>query len=519
MSMSPSQHASTFESKMEAITSYLLRYRFFLLSLLLVVLMVSHTLNGQWSGDFWEHSAAVRELATHPFSPHHPQLLLRVPHAFYSPYTLGVACVSRLTGLGPVESLAIAGIFNLLLFLFALRLFVSLLFPQYGEATAFYTLLFTLVLWGGAAWGYSGFFHLRVLGYVLPYPSTFATAVVLIALSMYILLVRNENRLWLIPILVASLLVILTHPLTFMFMAAGLVSLSFGQHRLRLLDYGLLIGLFILTFLIAAIWPYFPFVTLITSESAVYHESNRVMYVGVIERILPALIGFPLLLLRIKSNRRDALVFMFATLCLIYLYGVVSNRFSYGRVISYIVLILHISIAAGVSHIESKLAFRHLPPSLLRFAYFCLILVITLAFSFQSMIQPTLPYFTPGRPNTYHQYLFLSDLTPQYDVVLSDIDTSWVVPTFGGKVIACQHALAFVPDHDTRRKDVSDFFRDATALQERLEIIRKYQVNFLLIDKARIATWRTMVDSFQPFGRVVFDNDQFVLIHLHSSTG
>ena len=131
------------------------------------------------------------------------------------------------------------------------------------------------------------------------------------------------------------------------------------------------------------------------------------------------------------------------------------------------------------------------------------------------MIQPALNAFMPGRPNTYQQYLFLSGLTSQYDVVLSDIDTSWVVPTFGGKVVACQHALAFVPEHDIRRKDVSDFFHDTTSHQRRLEIIRKYQANFLLLHKARIAMWRTMVDSFAPVGRVVFDNNQFVLISLH----
>jgi hypothetical protein len=498
---------------MELLTSYLLRYRYSLSSIALILLMVSHTLNGQWIGDFWEHSAVVRELATNPFSPNHPQLLTDSPHAFYSPYSLGVAFVSRIMDLDPVTTLSMAGIVNLVFFLVSLRIFVLSLLNR--EATAFYALLFTLVLWGASAWFYSGFFHLEVLGYVLPYPSTFAVSLVFMALSMYILLVRIGNRLWYIPISVVAILVLLTHPPSSILMFVGLMSLSIGL-RCSPLGFVALIGVFVFSLLVAAIWPYYPFARLILSESSVYHQSNRSMYVEVTERIFPALAGLPLIVLRIKSNWRDPLGLMALGLAAIYVYGGLSGNWSYGRVISYIVLLLHIAIADRVTRIESKLKSRRVTASGRKLAYSCLILTILFSFSFKPFIRPVLSRSMSDHQNTCAEYMFLSDFTRQYDVVLSDMNTSWIVPAFGGKVVATLNPLAFVPDYETRSKDVELFFSDAASHSDRLEIVKRYEVDFLLLNKDQVTTWQTIMHSFQPLGSVVFSDDKFVLIQLHS---
>ena len=83
-------------------------------------------------------------------------------------------------------------------------------------------------------------------------------------------------------------------------------------------------------------------------------------------------------------------------------------------------------------------------------------------------------------------------------------------------MVAAAHPLAFVPDHDTRTQDLAYFFRDATPHRDRLEIARKYRADFLLLNKALVPRWETMMQSFQPFGHVVFHNDQFVLISLET---
>lgn len=169
------------QARQQAAIHFLSDHRYLILGTLLFALMLSRTVNGQWDGDFWEHSAVVRELATHPFAPQHPQLLLAAPHAFFTPYALVLGWVSRLTGWDAISTLALAGLVNLLLFLYSLRAFVSALL---NSAAAFYTLLLLLLLWGISPWYYSGFFHLGALGFVLPYPSTFATALVLLSFSI-----------------------------------------------------------------------------------------------------------------------------------------------------------------------------------------------------------------------------------------------------------------------------------------------------------------------------------------------
>jgi hypothetical protein len=414
--------------------------------------------------------------------------------------------------LDPVTTLSMVGIVNLILFLASLRAFVSLLL---NREAAFYTLLFTLVLWGGSAWFYSGFFHLEVLGYVLPYPSTFASALAFTALSMYILLARSENRLWFIPISVVAILVLLTHPPSAILVFVGLVSLSIGLRRTPL-EFVALIGVLILALLVAATWPYYPFIKLILSESSAYHQSNHSMYVAVIDRILPALVGLPLIALRIKSNWRDPLGLMAFGLASIYAYGALSSNWSYGRVISHVVLLLHMAIADRVSHVESKLGPRQFIPAGRKLAYSCLILIILFSFSFKPFVRPVLSRSVSHHQNTYGEYIFLSGFTRQYDVVLSDMSTSWIVPTFGGKVVATTNPLAFVPDRETRSKDVELFFSDAASHSDRLEIIKRYEVDFLLLNKDQVATWRTLLHSFQPLGSVVFSDSRFVLIQLHS---
>ena len=79
---------------------------------ILLLLMTAIILQHPWFGDFWEHAAVVRELATHPLSPRHPLLSSDAPHAFFSPYALAVAGASRALGSDPVTTLAAAGIGN-----------------------------------------------------------------------------------------------------------------------------------------------------------------------------------------------------------------------------------------------------------------------------------------------------------------------------------------------------------------------------------------------------------------------
>jgi len=94
-------------------------------------------------------------------------------------YAVMVALLARTLHTDAVTALSIMGLVNLGLFFLGLRL---LFFQWYLNTEAqqpsmlCYSLFFC---WGYDPWDWSGFFHIGILGYILPYPSTFSAALTL----------------------------------------------------------------------------------------------------------------------------------------------------------------------------------------------------------------------------------------------------------------------------------------------------------------------------------------------------
>ncbi len=211
-----------------------------------------------FGGDFWQHAAAVRELAVHPADPGHPELHLDAPSPFFTPYTLGAAMVSRAVHADAVTVLTALGLVNLALLFVGLYVFIWSLPPQHRDTAPFYALLLTLFWWGADPWPYSGFFHIGVLGYVMPYPSTFAVALTLIALGMNQRRLETQHQWWLVPIFAIAATVLLSHPITLLLLAAGLGSQALASRRALVVEMVRIGGLLALVFAIATFWPYLP---------------------------------------------------------------------------------------------------------------------------------------------------------------------------------------------------------------------------------------------------------------------
>jgi hypothetical protein len=205
--------------RLGGLISFADRHRYLVLSSVIMVLMTSQTLNQQWSTDFWEHSAVVREFAAHLLHPRHPLLLVDVTHPDFSPYTLAVGALARLAGIGPIGALSVAAILNLVIFLVGFRLFVARLVAN--PLAPFYALMFVLILWGVSPWRWSGFLNLNSLGFGLPYPSMFATAIALLSLWALDVFLEGRRLVWLLGAVVGSAVVLLTHPITAVAVAVG----------------------------------------------------------------------------------------------------------------------------------------------------------------------------------------------------------------------------------------------------------------------------------------------------------
>jgi hypothetical protein len=490
------------------------RHRYLLLSAALLALMVSQTLNQQWSTDFWEHSAVVRELATHLLHPRHPLLPVDATHPYFSPYTVAVGALGRLLGMGPIGALSVAAILNLVLFLVGFRLLVTRLAGN--PLAPFYALVFTLVLWGLSPWRWSGFLNLNSLGFGLPYPSMFAIAATLLSLWALAVWLDGRRLVWLLGAAVGGAVVLLTHPIPAGAAAVGGAALVVGRldratwRRLLppLLGAGAVVALLVLA------WPYYSLLDLL-AQSSIYTSSHHAMYQGVLQRIFPALVALPLVVQRLRADRRDPLGLMLLGGGTVYLWGWLSGNATYGRILSFVVLVLHIVLGAWFADLERRLrrgAFRR-SAAALAYGGIAVLLLVGVAGVSPGLLRTIPTQLLPGSlrsdprlAKASDRYGFLGDCTGQYDTVLTDLGfASLAVPTFGGKVVTTGYPIPFVGDKATRDADIRRFFDPGAGTDERRAILARYRVAYLLVEGAEL-------DAAARLGEVVAEHDGLTLI-------
>ncbi|MFL5617659.1 MAG: hypothetical protein ACJ79A_04610 [Gemmatimonadaceae bacterium] len=504
------------ESGAGGVLSALHRLRFAALASLVFTLVAIHAAHGHWIGDFWEHSAVVRELITHPGHPRHPLLLVDAPHAFANPYALIVATLCRITGASSVTGLMVASLVNLLMIVVALRLFVRRFAPAQAEAVSFYLLLFMLLLWGREPWDFSGFYHVNVLNHTLAYPSACAFWVSLLLLALNAKRITEGRPRLLLLIVPMSAFVLLVHPPVFLFAATGLAATALDAPE-RWREMLVAAGALVIAVVIALAWPYFPVWELLTGASAAFNANNAAMYSQPLVRTFPAVIGVPLLVAEVRRTGRWSAGAWVAMLFGLYALGFVTAEYNYGRVIFFIVFLLQFEIARFVAQLESRLdacgAGSRWP-------------LVTGATVIVCMLLSARPLVSAARDilwgaRTDAGYAFLRRDVGQYDVMMADLRTGWIAASFGGKLVSGQHPLAFISgsEQQARRADVITFFDAAASQAERGRILRKYRVSYLFAPRRSPAD-STVVseDALRTFGPVAHDDARFLLVRVDSGT-
>ena len=490
--------------------------------------MTSLTLYGNHGSDFWEHSAVVKELATHPLSPQHPLFNLNKPHMFFSPYHLGVGLLARLGGITPIDAMALAGVGNLLLLLVGLRLLIHYFFENFQDSIAFYTLILVLFLWPAGAWGWSGFIHFQVLSKVLPYPSTFAIASTFLIFALYHHALAHEKKFQVLLTGLLSTVVVLTHPPTAVVTLIGILAISLHFYNIigfRALASGLV--LLIGTFLLAFLWPYYSFFDLVILNGS-NQTSHRLITIttepkkGISEMYARAYLIWPSLVLlpfalpslrsRLRANNFDSFVVMLGATVLTYILGYfvgyLTGNYHLGRTISFIAIFIQIALAARLAQLETTMREGKYWPSLAVMLVF-VVLVATVALNSPNKNTLAQAYmgFQGSRPS-YKKYEALGRYVKQYDVIMADSETSWKIPVFAGKIIAFKKIVAFIDDHSARRKDQRTFFSKTVQPEEKFSILNKYQVDYILINKKTTKDAQT----YYSFGNPVYETTGFLLI-------
>lgn len=490
------------------------RLSYWLLSGVVLLFVCGQAWNQRWQHDFWQHSACVHELAMKPWSPGNPYLPMAAPHEFYNPYFLMLGLLSRASGGSSIGVLSIMGIANCILFAWGLQRLCRRLCTN--PLSAFFTLLFTLVLWGYHPWMFGGFFHLAMLGETAPYPSFFCAALTFLAWSIYVDFAGGRASLA-APLLLSLIIFVvsLSHPHTAVTLMIGLFALWCGVRHENRTEKTFLLAIAALMAVAGALaWPYYSFYDLMAGAGADHHAGNRWMYVGTVRSTFAGLLFIPCLIGRFRRNRRDPIAVMFVMLVCVYALGYVSGRYAFGRNIVYIMFCLHISaadwLARAIMQTGPDLAHR-----LWRRPWVAPAAAVVLVFAMGFFAVGVYRY-RPGRECTYSAYEFLPDQIDQDSVVLTDLATSAFVPSFGGKVVGSRYPCAFVPDHAERRNAVNRFFGGHATHEERLAILRDYKVQFILLDSDRVRSPYVREDICR-FGRVVRCQGPLRLIDVQSA--
>ena len=488
----------------QSIFSFFHRYAYAMVAAALVLFISIRLCNGiDWGGDFWTHVAVVRELKEHLLYPSNPIIVADTPHAFYSPYQVLVAAVAQLVHAGPVQILEFFALINLLFFLLAFRFFCKAVFPVLSNAVAALGLIFLLLLWGADPPFWSGFFHFYFLHYGLPYPSTFAMALSLVTLALFI---KNPQPGWRSGAVITLLttIVLLTHPTTALFLGTGLVTAAFmyGSRKNVWLTALVLPA----SIAICLLWPYYSFAKLFTGNNQVFHLESKELYHNLLRITWPTVV--PVLLL--KPFRERSTRFLTITsflLILVFIAGYLSGLYGVARVLSAVMLLLQLGLAASVIRLlhEKRQHWLAGVPAMA--------LLMALLFN-STLMRKTVRL---NERVHYTKYEFLKAAPFKNAVLLADVNAGTRIPAFGGRVIANRYPLYWVADLEQRKADVHYFFSEAGDTIRRKQILNAYHPDYILIDDHGLRLRDEVLNWIRRQGSMIHRQDGIEVIRISSN--
>jgi hypothetical protein len=313
------------------------------LSVVLGVVMLFQQLNQQWSRDVFVHIAAIREFSEHGLAAKNPFTGDNSPDAYLTPFHFIGGMLQTATHWDVTAVLTVLGMTNLVLFVVALRMFVRTVTLRPWAPT--FALAFTLVAWGIGPWRWAGYLNLNSIGFGLPYPAVFSTAVGLVAIVALVRFLRGGRAWYVAAMILLGALALLTHPLTTVWLA--MIALSFvlaaakEAAPLRLL---VVASCIVATCLIALAWPPYSLRDVL-AHSGGWESANQSLYHLFFLRTFLALPGVLALWLRARKQRFDPLVTAAVLISAIYVIGAASDSGLLGRTMPGLLLVLHVAFA------------------------------------------------------------------------------------------------------------------------------------------------------------------------------
>lgn len=435
----------------------------------ILAVLIAVAVQQPWSGDLGMHLATLARLRTDFTHPGDPLVDASIPSPYYSPYTVLLDGIARMTGAADATVLAAAGPVNVALFFWGLYRFVNTLSPR--RYAPCFALICVLALWGFQPILWSGFVSLWALPLTMCYPSTAATALTLLLWSG---LARGTGR----PLNGMGLGLLLgaiglTHPFAFVLAAIGAAAIVVSR-RERLSVW--LAAAAALTVSLLAVWPYYPFFALfgVTSLDSMhaYLYSRPLAFYGL------ALLALPALARRLRRDRTDPLVLLCATGLIAVGVGALTGRYSLGRL--WPAVMLAAQLALGIDLCER--ARRKVDQVLVSVPVIALVFGLAVQGGHLALALPQrrLPAVL-ARHHQWPDYAWLGRYIRTGDVIVTDdYDALRMVPAYGARTIPPAWPDPFLRDQSTRWSDVRYLHAPQSTTAERRALIARYHAAWIL---------------------------------------
>ncbi|MEU6992340.1 hypothetical protein ABZ953_16980 [Streptomyces sp. NPDC046465] len=458
------------------------------LALLLLVLLLLVIVRLPWAGDLGIHAATIERLRHDLVDPGNPLVDADTPSPYYSPWMLLLGCLAKVTGLGTFVVLRVAALVGLGLLVTGVAHFVRTFSAR--RAAPPLALLCLLLLWGPRLFNWSGFLGLNSLALTVSYPSTFALGLSFHFWALLRKALRSEGAEWsagakwpVFPLLGALWAVILlSHQFTGVVASFGALAMVLGARpwpsrgQLVRLVAGLALGLAVL-----AAWPYYSFFGLLGAGDL--EQIHRSLYRHLLPHFGLALIGVAALVPRWRRDRRDPLVLFFLLGAAMFAAGGLTGHYSWGRVLPAALIPAQLAVA-----IEVVEAVVEAGRAGVRRVFAGLLGVALLAGAWTQA--GTLGYVVPrgALPDRvaakyrapWPGYHWLTPKVRYGDVVLAKTFPARQIPAYGPYTVAPGYPDFFLPDQEERVAAVRDYFAVSTPRTERLDILRRYGVRWVV---------------------------------------
>ena len=481
-------------------------YLMLALGLTIYVALVAPYRSEMLPADAWEHHAAVLALTENLTDPGNPTYATPEPSIRYSPFSVAAALVSRMTGLEPYTVLTGASVLNVALFLLAFYWFIR----GFDETRIAFLAGLCLIFLYGRAPGYANSFALSDLSWHSVNPSVLSMALNFACWGLLWRASKAGAGALVGSVVLSGVLLsvsVLCHGMSGVLGAMGVAALVVAVPRpARVRQVMCVIGVGAVSLGLTLLWPWYRFLDAASGGGNVWYwfnvgVSRQMFFVWCAPAFLLALLALPH---RVSPLVRFSLVLAFTALGL----GIVASGVksaSLARLPLAATPLACIAVAywmkaggfGGWAWGRRTVAglFGHGEGgSVNAWAVTQLLAVTALLYGAVPQLRDVVsePHLArpliaelAGRENkqpehwkTYAQAL--AGIAPG-DVVLSDLQTGWPVPSFRGRVVGANHLELFTPGQRERWDDTDTIFNPDTDPDERRRLMDRYDVRWVLL--------------------------------------